>query len=254
MNGKTRLADEISRYARERGMRTIWGRCWAGGGAPPFWPWVQLFRAGLVLSQPNASTASSIRMRRRSPISFQKSHLYPGYQLYPNCSHRLQAIRKKRAFDSAARLLKNAARATPLLMVLDDLHDADRTSLLLIRFIARELKEAPVLLLGNFREGEVRASPVLRRLIGELAHEGHEIPLWVLNDSEISELIGWRIGASLDEPVITRLRQATGGNPLFLDGVLRALLSTGKEIKARVLSQHDFQTPMGSRRQSVGTQ
>ena len=43
--GKTRLADEISATARSRGLRDIWGRCWEGGGAPAFWPIIQIIRA-----------------------------------------------------------------------------------------------------------------------------------------------------------------------------------------------------------------
>jgi len=39
--GKTRLADELAQRAVTRGVRVAWGRCWDGGGAPAFWPWVQ---------------------------------------------------------------------------------------------------------------------------------------------------------------------------------------------------------------------
>src|ERR1019366_898933 len=57
--GKTRLAEEIAREAATRGMRAIWGRSWEGGGAPPYWPWVQILRALVV--DPN-------RPRTRSPV------------------------------------------------------------------------------------------------------------------------------------------------------------------------------------------
>ena len=43
--GKTRLADEVAGRARERGARVLWGRCWEEGGAPPYWPWVQVLRS-----------------------------------------------------------------------------------------------------------------------------------------------------------------------------------------------------------------
>src|SRR5581483_11790957 len=42
--GKTRLADEAACYARAHGVAAVWGRAWEGGGAPPFWPWIQLAR------------------------------------------------------------------------------------------------------------------------------------------------------------------------------------------------------------------
>src|SRR4051795_699350 len=43
--GKTRIADALSDGARARGVLVSWGRCWEAGGAPPYWPWVQVIRA-----------------------------------------------------------------------------------------------------------------------------------------------------------------------------------------------------------------
>src|SRR5262249_10248518 len=43
--GRTRLAEQLAGHATERGARVVWGRCWGGGGAPPFWPWAQIVRA-----------------------------------------------------------------------------------------------------------------------------------------------------------------------------------------------------------------
>src|SRR5215472_6933750 len=45
--GKTRLADQISVEARDHNATVLWGRCWDGGNAPAFWPWIQVFR-GIV--------------------------------------------------------------------------------------------------------------------------------------------------------------------------------------------------------------
>lgn len=42
--GKSRLAQEAASHARAQGARVIWGRCWEHGGAPPYWPWVQVLR------------------------------------------------------------------------------------------------------------------------------------------------------------------------------------------------------------------
>src|SRR5437762_14211465 len=45
--GKTRLVEELAREAAERGHLVLWGRCWEGEGAPPYWPWIQVIRACL---------------------------------------------------------------------------------------------------------------------------------------------------------------------------------------------------------------
>src|SRR5216683_6421864 len=45
--GKTRLADELALRAKARGIQVLWGRCWEGGGAPAYWPWIQVIRGVL---------------------------------------------------------------------------------------------------------------------------------------------------------------------------------------------------------------
>lgn len=53
--GKTRLVSELCAVAEARGMRTVWGRCWEGGGAPPYWPLTQILRAYGRRTEPAAS-------------------------------------------------------------------------------------------------------------------------------------------------------------------------------------------------------
>src|SRR2546426_6344904 len=49
--GKTRLVEELAREAAERGHLVLWGRCWEGEGAPPYWPWIQVIRAYLRITR-----------------------------------------------------------------------------------------------------------------------------------------------------------------------------------------------------------
>ncbi len=60
-----------------------------------------------------------------------------------------------RLFDSITTFLKNAARTQPLMLVLDDLHWADRPSLLLLQFLVRRLTESQILVLGCYRDVEL---------------------------------------------------------------------------------------------------
>src|SRR5438093_6114183 len=55
--GKSRLADEVIRQARQRGVRVLVGRCWEAGGAPPYWPWVQSLRGYIRETEPEALRA-----------------------------------------------------------------------------------------------------------------------------------------------------------------------------------------------------
>src|SRR6266550_8054846 len=54
--GKTRLADELASSAKQRGARILWGRGWAGGGAPPYWPWTQALRDALPTASSDEPT------------------------------------------------------------------------------------------------------------------------------------------------------------------------------------------------------
>src|SRR5437762_8902872 len=49
--GKTRLVEELAREAAERGHLVLWGRCWEGEGAPPYWPWIQVIRTYLRIAR-----------------------------------------------------------------------------------------------------------------------------------------------------------------------------------------------------------
>jgi predicted ATPase len=46
--GKTRLAEQLADYAGSRGVEVLWSRCWEGGGAPAYWPWIQIIRAAVA--------------------------------------------------------------------------------------------------------------------------------------------------------------------------------------------------------------
>jgi eukaryotic-like serine/threonine-protein kinase len=161
--GKTRLAEELGAEALARGARVIWGRCWAGDGAPAYWPWIQVVRS--CLGEADSTRIDSL-LKSEAP---QVVDLLPEMNQLRRSSAvapRLHAVpssnpeeERFRLFDSLARLLKSIADAQPLMIVLDDLQEADQTSLLMLRFSARQLKETRVLLIATYRQAEVRNSP-----------------------------------------------------------------------------------------------
>src|SRR5919108_3663570 len=170
--GKTRLADELARgAARSLGAGVLWGTCWEGEGAPAFWPWIQALRAHAA---------------RRDPAAL-RAELGDGAadvaRLVPGLAGRLGELPERpalepdqarfRLFDAVAGLLRRAGEAEPLLLVLDDLHWADRSSLALLRFVARELRDARLLVLGTYRDvglGRSSVSQPLAKLAGRARH------------------------------------------------------------------------------------
>jgi len=245
--GKTRLAEELATEARVRRVRVVWGRCWAGDGAPAYWPWVQVVRSCL-------SDAHSTRIDELvKPGAPQVADLLPETNQVRRSSAvapRLHAVpsadpeeARFRLFDSVARLLNSVADAEPVMIILDDLQEADQPSLLMLRFIARQLKEARVLIVGSYREAEVRDSPALSRLIGEIARDGHQVLLSGLKDSEIASWLQLRGGVDVSPTMISALTGVTGGNPLFIDGMLRMLAAEGQELSNGQLMIRELRLP-----------
>ena len=132
--GKTRLADELAGDASSRGVRVVWGRCWEGGGAPAYLPWVDVLRS-LILNEPREGNGT-----RHSPEIAQLIPELSSETVPPRAPSDPQQARF-RLFDAVATLLKQSARSAPLLVILDDLHEADQSSLELLKFVARGLTD-----------------------------------------------------------------------------------------------------------------
>jgi hypothetical protein len=217
--GKTRLADELAGEAASRGMRVVWGRCWEGGGAPAYWPWVEVLRS-LILHETR-------ERERHSALAPEIAQLIP--ELSPETvaprapSDPMQA--RFRLFDAVATLLKQFASSAPLLIVLDDLHEADQGSLELLKFVARGLTDSRIVIVGTHRDAEVRRSPYLSEAIGEILRHGHAIPLAGLDQNEVARMVEDRAQRSPSAAFASELYRVTAGNPLFVDGVVRVLLA-----------------------------
>jgi tetratricopeptide (TPR) repeat protein len=225
--GKTRLAEEISNDASARGMRVLWGRCWEGGGAPAYWPFIQTLRAcveGLDAEHLKALLSSGASEIARLIPELKLS--LPSLEEAKGTTDSESA--RFRLFDAVTTLFKNVARTGPLLIVVDDLHDADQPSLQMLRFVARAAKDVSLLMIGTYRDAEVRQSPELGKLIGDLIREGRTVSVGGLSQAEVGEFIERGSAKKADDKLVTDLYHATDGNPLFVDGVVRLLAAEGK--------------------------
>jgi tetratricopeptide (TPR) repeat protein len=188
--GKSTLGREVGARASAAGMRVLAGRCWEAGGAAPYWPWVQVFR-GLQ------STPFEGLLREESGDSQQRR-----FQL----------------FDAATRALTTSAAKCPLLLFLEDLHAADRPSLLLLLFLAREAPSWPLLVLGTSRKVETQTAPEVADLLAKISREGEVVSLRRLTKDDVAAWV-----TQSDRPVSNAddVFRVTEGNPLFVQEVLR---------------------------------
>ncbi|MGO9753212.1 MAG: BTAD domain-containing putative transcriptional regulator [Solirubrobacteraceae bacterium] len=226
--GKSRLADEVTSVAIGRGARVLWGRCWEAGGAPAYWPWAQALRAYI-----RDGEKQQVR-RELGPGATDVAQMLPElHELFPDLPP-LPSVdsdgARFRLFDSTASFLRAVSEAQPLVLVIDDLHAADAPSLLLLRFLARELGEARIVLLVAYRDTEAGPDDALSVTVAELRREpiARLVRLGGLALPAVASCIELIVGASPSEGLAVAVHGETEGNPLFVNELVRLLASEGR--------------------------
>jgi hypothetical protein len=219
--GKTALAAGAVAYAKDCGATAVWGACWEGDGAPGFWPWIQVVRAlapkegegATPGGAGTASTASEAMLAELTGATEGKSGVLGD-----------ESAIRFRIYDRAATYLRQQAAQRPLVVVLDDLHWADLSSLRLLVFLARQLHDAAVLVIGTYRDVEVAATDhPARPLLAEVAGQAELIQLTGLTPAETGQLIEKVCGERPQARLIQAVHDRTAGNPFFAQQVARLL-------------------------------
>jgi len=222
--GKTRLADEAAR--RAAGCRVLLGRCWEAGGAPAFWPWVQPLRAWLE----NADDVAAVVGRDAPDLAQVLPELLDLLgELPPPVAAGPEGARF-RLFDAIASLIRRIADEQPLVLVLDDLHAADDSSLLLLELLAARLPGSRVVVLGAFRTTDVEAGSAMARALAELARQPGvtRLHLTGLSETEVHTYVRAQDAGSAPPASLTAaIHHATDGNPLFVTELSRLLAEEG---------------------------
>jgi hypothetical protein len=213
--GKTRLADEFAREAEACGARVTWGRAWEAGGAPAYWPWVEALRPFTAL----AGAASESEQRRIAPLA----RLLPELEASEAPEHAGDPAQDRfRLFEAVATFLGLVARERALVVLLDDLHAADVSSLALLHFVARNLRAARVVLVAAYRDVEARLSAEAGEALARIAREGRYLALGRLGRDEVAR---WAAAEGLGDA--DTLFSTTEGNPLFVVEMLRLARARG---------------------------
>ena len=219
--GKTRLISELGQRAAKRGVRVVSGRCWEEGGAPPYWPWMQVVRSiGGDLDRLMAWAAAPWGGSRGSRGVVPEGRI--------------------RLFDAIGRFLGEASAQRPILVTLDDIHAADEPSLLMLRFLSDALAEASVLFLASYREREPRVRE-LGEVFAELARVGRRVPLRGLPPAGVEAYITNVTGSVPTRQVVARLHEITAGNPFFVGEIVRMLAAEDTPKRLDEAIQDPFQ-------------
>ena len=225
--GKTRMLQELAASAVDHAMLVLWGRCYEGEGAPPFWPWIQIIRSYLMSSTPETLQAEigagAAALAQVIPEIRQRLADLPSLPALEPAQERF------RFFDSLTTFLKNAAQRRPLALIFDDLQWADTPSLLLLQFVAREVPGTSLCIVGTSRSLALEPHHPLTHTCGELARipTHQRLHLQGLSHHEVAHFLALTTGVAPLEPVVASLHQHTEGNPFFLTEMVRLLMTEG---------------------------
>jgi DNA-binding CsgD family transcriptional regulator/tetratricopeptide (TPR) repeat protein len=201
--GKTRLAAEVASRARDAGFDVYLGRSIDLVGTElPFQPLVEALRP---LGKP-----------------WQVDGQTPATQL--------------QVFEETLALLAERAASQPVLLVLEDLHWADTSTLDLVVFLAHNVEDLPMLLLATYRADEPASAPRVRRLADGVRRSGSALALELgpLPRQELAELLAAQVDDPLPAALTDAIAARSEGNPFYAEELLAASEERGVELPQRL--------------------
>ncbi|MGH9002159.1 MAG: ATP-binding protein, partial [Acidimicrobiia bacterium] len=228
--GKTRLAEEACVYARLGGAQVIVGRSYEGESSVSYMPFIEALRA-YVTGRPVEAVRAELgdAASEVAKLVSEVRAIVPGL---PAASRPSGDEERYRLFESVCSFLVNASRATPIVILLDDLHWADAPSLRLLQHLSRRLADSRLLVVGTYRDIELSRRHPLAQVLAELRRDQsfQRIVLRGLSLSEVQDFLEGITERPLDpaeQPLAAAFYGETEGNPYFLEEVVRHLLETG---------------------------
>ncbi len=227
--GKSRLLREVADQARAHGWLTLSGRAYDTEGMPAYLPFIEVIREHLLRAPDNlvralAEGAPELckllpEIRERAGDVPEASTLGPEAERF-------------RLFESVSQFLLDIGRqseANGLVILLDDLHWADKTTVLLLQHFARQLAGVPVFVVAAFRPTDLEQGNPLLGVIPDLLRERlcTQITLGPLEPEHVQALIEGLASLPSTLPFAAKLTRETAGNPFFIEETVRDLLERG---------------------------
>ncbi|HEX5608925.1 MAG TPA: AAA family ATPase [Solirubrobacterales bacterium] len=223
--GKTRLLSELAGEAQESGT-VLYAGC-QEEALVSYQPFVEALRHYARSAGPDAQTVVP------GPGAIELARLVPELSAAPPADGAAQPkdpdTRRYLLFEAVSTLIAQASARTPLLLILDDLHWADRATLHLLRHLIRAPDEASLLIVGAYREAEIGPEHPLADVLADLRRDRlfERISLDGLDQRGVRDLIALHAGSEAPPGLVGTVHERTEGNPFFVDEVMRHLIETG---------------------------
>ncbi len=218
--GKTRLALELLRIAAASGMVTLHSTAYEQEGRLPYQPFIEAFDRYLTEHQHSLDENPITHFKRLGSSDPQQEHWA--------------------LFKATATFLTNLATHSPVILLVDDLHATDDTSLQLFHYLARQTRAAPVILLATYRTDI--AAPVVTpfgTLLNALyrEHLSETLRLTPLSENAVASITTHLLGNEPSPTLSKAISDITEGNPFFVQEISRMLLASN-QIEERESQWH----------------
>lgn len=232
--GKSRLVDEVSAHARRQGARVLVGQCLdLEEGGLPYAPIVDVLRTLDRELSPDEGAATLGPLRSllgrtaTAPAAGEadSNGEPPGEPpTAPGPTLAADQVGQARLFELLLTVIERLVAARPLVLVLEDLHWADRSTLDLVSLVASSTRALPVLTVGTYRSEDVPPRHPLRPLTAELTRRGaHHMQLERLGAGDVAELLGALLAEPPSADMTASVVERSDGNPLFVEELAAAL-------------------------------
>ena len=223
--GKSRLVRDLKQEATARHIRVIEGRCSSTESSVPYAPFMDALRFRIAKGE--GEEVAKILGPLRAILAPIFPQLESASTISENASERERD--RERPYALIFGVLERLASADPMLLVLEDIHWADQTSLELLHHLAHRATSLRLMMVVTYRSDELHAAHPLKRLLGSLARDrvGEDMRLLPLDREETTEMLRCMLGSEPDPAFAAEIWRRAEGNPLFVEELVSVLAEGG---------------------------
>jgi len=239
--GKTRLTRELGAIGESLGMSVLTGNCVDMESPPPYQPSIdQLEQAARLASHEGFRSALGVNAPEVAKLVPSLRQRYddipPSPELTPEQERRYM-------LHGVGEFIQRAASNQPLLLIFEDLHWADESTMLLLRHMGTQLQATRLMILGTYRDDELENDRPLTRSIGPLVRDAGAVDLHPqeLTESEVAAVVSARAGQDAPPELVDLIVAETQGNPFFVEELFRHLRDSGRLFDDEGVWRTDFE-------------
>jgi tetratricopeptide (TPR) repeat protein len=227
--GKTRMATEFCAKVARSGLIVISGSCYDREEPLPFLPFVEILETSLA-----RATSSKAFLDSLGGEAAEVARLLPQLRrMFPEIPHPTETApeqSRRMLLTAIVNVILRSARKLAAVVLLEDLHWADDSTLAALVHLARSLSGVPLMVVGTYRDNEVDPAGPLAQALDDLArlHQLDRVNLSGLSMDAVAAMIRELSGSDPSSSIVKFIYSSTDGNPFFVEEVTRHLVDRGQ--------------------------